>query len=939
MNQLFRLAGAVLLVGSMSIPAAAQQTAQQLSLDPKVKVGTLPNGLTYYIRHNEQPKQRADFYIAQRVGSILEEENQRGLAHFLEHMCFNGTKNFPGNSLIKELENRGVKFGENINAYTSFDETVYNLSDINVQQSTLVDTALLVLHDWSNFVSLTDKDIDDERGVIREEWRTSNDGNKRVTEIYFREVYPNNITGNRIPIGLIDVINGFSHQQLRDYYKKWYRPDLQAIIIVGDIDVNDVEARIKTLFGDIRKPINPAKRTYVQVQNNREPIISIATDPEVVKTSAMLMYKKDIVPFDSRNTDSYYLSGVAQSLIAQMINTRFAELSRQANPPFQGAGSGYGSFMVSVTKDAWTTNASAKSGEALSAFKSLVRENERMRRFGFNASELARAKANLVVGYERAYNERDKQKNEAFVKECIANFTTNEPMPGIEAEYALVKKVLPNLTLDAINKLAMSYPTDTNMVVVITSPKKEGVFIPSKEDVFSAINEVKRENIIPYEDKVVNKPLISQQPNAGKVIKTETAPFGFTKWTLSNGTRVYLKKTDFKKDQILLYAFSEGGTSLFNIKDRPSYSVINEVVPLGGLGEFNPSDLDKVLSGKMAGVSASVSGTTESISGSASPKDFETLMQLTYLKFTQPRKDEIAFKNYLSRKRNQLENAALNPTTALSDSIRATLYDHNPLVAKFDLSMLDKVDYEQVIKLYKERFANAGDFDFVLTGNIDLNAIKPFVETYLGGLSSTSKTEKWRDRGIRMAKGEKNVEFEKELSVPKSTIFMNYSGKAKYSLENSILIDYLTSILDLRYTESIREREGGSYGVSVSGSVDCRPIEQYTLQISFDTDPKLKTKLVGIVQDEIKNLIEKGPSVEDVDKVKAFMLKKNQEVQAENSFWQSMLVQYLQDKIDFSTTYEQMVKRITPEMVKNVAKKWLTQGNIVKVAMNPKSGK
>lgn len=939
MNHIFRLAGAVLFLGSVSITAAAQQSAQQLSLDPQVKVGTLPNGLTYYIRHNEQPKQRADFYIAQRVGSILEEENQRGLAHFLEHMCFNGTKNFPGNSLVEGLESRGIKFGENINAYTSFDETVYNLSDINVQRSTLVDTALLVLHDWSSFVSLTDKDIDDERGVIREEWRTSNDGNHRVSDIYFREVYPNNITGIRMPIGLIDVINNFSYQQLRDYYKKWYRPDLQAIIVVGDIDVNDIEAKIKATFGDIRKPVNPAKRSYVLVENNREPIISVATDPEVAKTSVMLMYKKDIVPFASRSTNSYSLNGLVQGLIGQMINARFAEISRQPNPPFQGAGSGYGSFMVSATKDAWTTNASAKSGESLNALKSIVCENERIRRFGFSASELERAKTDLLRSYESAYNERDKQKNEGFVKECIANFTTNEPMPGIEAEYEQVKKALPNLTVEAVNKLAMSYATDTNMVVVVTGPRKEGVFTPSKEDVLSAINEVKQERIQPYEDKVVDKPLISQQPKAGKVVKVEPAPLGYTKWTLSNGVKVYLKKTDFKKDQILLYAFSEGGTSLFDVKDRHNYSVINDVVPLGGLGEFNPSDLTKVLTGKMAGISASVRGTTESLSGSASPKDFETLMQLTYLKFTQPRKDEVAFKNYLSRKRNQLENAALNPATALSDSIRATLYNHNPLVAKFDLSMLNKVDYDQVVKFYKERFANAGDFTFVLTGNADETAVKPLVETYLGGLPAKGKAEKWKDRGIRMVKGVRTVEFEKELSVLKSTIFMSYSGKAKYSLENYILMDCLTSILDLRYTESIREREGGSYGVSVSGSVDCRPIEQYALQISFDTDPKLKTKLVGIVKDEINSIVEKGPSSEDVEKVKAFMLKKNQEVQTENSFWQSMLAQYLQDKIDFSTTYEQMVKQITPEMVKKVAKKWLTQGNIVEVVMSPKSSK
>lgn len=667
------------------------QNVEKIPVDPSIRMGKLSNGLTYYIRHNEQPRHRADFYIAQRVGSMLEEENQRGLAHFLEHMCFNGTKNFPGNSLVKELESRGVKFGENINAYTSFDETVYNLTNINVQRSTLVDTALLVLHDWSSYVSLNNKDIDDERGVIREEWRSSNTGDSRVMESNIRDIYPNNITGLRMPIGLIDVINGFSYQQLRDYYKKWYRPDLQAIIVVGDVDVNDIEARIKNIFSDIASPINPAVRRYVPVENNREPIIAVATDPEAVKTSVVLLYKKDIVPVAGRNTVSYYMKGVAQGLIEQMMNARLSEIARQPNAPFQGAGSNYSNFLVSVTKDAWITNASARSGESVSALKAIARENERMRRFGFNASELERAKANLLREYESSYNERGKRESESYVKEYVTNFTSGEPIPGIEYEYTLVQKELPLLSLDVINNQAMSYATDTNMVVMVSGPQKESIATPTKQEILTAINDVKQENITPYEDKAVNKPLISRLPKAGKVVKTESAPFGYTKWTLANGAKVYLKKTDFKKDQVLLSAFAEGGTSLIDEKEQPNYTVMNEVVPLGGLGEFDPSDLRKVLSGKMVGVNAGVSSAYEQLSGSASPKDIETLLQLTYLKFTQPRKDEVAFSNYLSMKKNQLENAKFNPSEAFSDSIRATLYCHNPLQAKLDMGMLGKV--------------------------------------------------------------------------------------------------------------------------------------------------------------------------------------------------------------------------------------------------------
>jgi zinc protease len=914
------------------------QQEKQMPFDPEVRIGKLGNGLTYYIRHNEQSKQRADFYIAQRVGSILEEENQRGLAHFLEHMCFNGTKNFPGNSLVKDLESRGIKFGENINAYTSFDQTVYNLSNINVQRSTLIDTALLVLHDWSNFVSLNDKDIDEERGVIREEWRSRNTGDSRVLESNLKDIYPNNITGIRMPIGLVDVINGFSYQELRDYYQKWYRPDLQTVIVVGDVDVNDIEARIRTVFADIDKPNNPAIRKYVSVDNNRKPIIAVATDPEVVKTSVMLMYKKDIVPFADRNSDMYYMNGIAQRLIVQMINARFAEIARYPNPPFEGAGSDYGNFFVSVTKDIWTTNSFAKNGEALSALKAIVRENERMRRFGFSASELERAKTSLLRGYENSYNERDKRENESFVNECVSNFTTGEPMPGIEFEYNLIRKKLPLLSLDMINKQAMSYATDTNMVVMVSGPQKENIATPTKQEILSAINDVNQEKILAYEDKVVDKPLISNQPKAGKVIKTELAPMGYTKWILSNGAKVYLKKTDFKKDQILLSAFAEGGTSLIDAKQQPNYTVMNEVVPLGGLGEFDPSDLRKVLNGKMVGVNASVSSAYEQLSGSASPKDIETLMQLTYLKFTQSRKDEVAFNNYLSRKKNQLENAALNPSEAFSDTIRATLYNHNPLQAKLDLGMLYKVDYDQVLKLYKERFANAGNFSFVITGNIDENTLKPLIETYIGGLPATGKKEAWKDRGVRMFKGVKSVEFEKELSVPKTSIFVSYSGNAEYNLENNLLLSIISSILSIRYTESIREREGGSYGVGVNGMINFRPSGQYVLQVEFDTDPKLKAKLLSIVQDEINTLVENGPSTTDVNKVKEFMLKQHQEIQDDNGYWQSMLTTYLQNRVDFSTNYTRTVQSITPDMVKAAANRWLTQGNVIKVVMNPKQG-
>ena len=926
---------ALIAAASITAGSASAQTSSQLPVDSKVRIGKLENGLTYYIRKNETNKQRADFYIAQKVGSVLENESQLGLAHFLEHMAFGGSKNFPSGQLIKYLETIGVKFGENLNAYTAFDETVYNISNVPLIRSTIIDSALLVLHDWSSFVSLEGQGIEKERGVIREEWRTRNTGQFRVMCSLVKDIFPNNILSNRMPIGSIDIINTFSHQEIRDYYKKWYRPDLQAIIIVGDINVDDIEKRIKTIFADIAKPQNPATRTYQQVEDNKEPIVAIATDPEFTASYVSLMFKKDAVAFDRKNTREYYMNNIGQSLITRMMNARLQEIARQSNPPFIGASSSFGKFSVALTKDAWSTNAAVKTGQSLNALRAIARENERMHRFGFNAAELERVKVEVLRSYESYYNEKDKQKNESYVKEYVSHFTVGEPIPGVDYEYEMVKKELPLLSIDVINKMAKELVTDHNMVINVSGPKKDDVYTPTKAEILAAIDEVKKENITAYEYKVVDKPLLSAKPTAGKVVKVEAAPLGYTKWTLSNGAMVYLKKTDYKKDQVIMTAFSKGGTSLFDAKEKHNYSIINEVATLGGIGEFNNDDLRKVLSGKLAGVKASVGGTGESMSGNASPRDFETLMQLTYLYFTQPRADKQEFDNYIAKKKNALITAALNPANAYGDSLRATLYGHNPLVSSYTVEMLEKADYNRIIEMYKERFANAGDFTFLFTGNIDFDMVKPFIETYIGGLPSQKGTEKWKDNGLRMVKGKVTNEFAKDLSVPKTTVFVNYSGKAKYSAETDVLMNFVQAILNFRFTEVIRMQEGGTYGVSVRGSISKIPSPNYSLQISFDTDPKLKARLLELIHQEISALVKNGPSAVDVNKVKEFSMKKFQEMQVENGYWANMMQSYLNDGVDYTSTYAKIVEGVTPEQVQKVAKQWLTQGNVVEVIMNP----
>lgn len=924
-----------IILAFTTLSSFAQQ-GQQIPLDAKVRTGKLSNGLTYYIRHNELPKQRAEFYIAQKVGSILEEENQRGLAHFLEHMCFNGTKNFPGNSLVKELEKKGVKFGVNLNAYTAIDETVYNLSNIPVTREGMIDTALLILHDWSGFVSLSDKDIDDERGVIREEWRTTSSGNRRVQEQFIKDVFSGTQYAERMPIGLIDVINNFPYKAIRDYYKKWYRPDLQAIIVVGDIDVDRIEAKIKQLFSDVPAPINPASRTEFQIPNNTDPIVSIASDPEVQATSIMVFYKKDAFPTAMKSSPQYYAFSVVNNLISSMFNQRLYELSQKPNPPFNRAQGGMGEFIVAPTKWSWSANASPRNNnDGETALRAILTENERMRQFGFTSSEFERAKTNMLRRYETDYNEREKRENGDYVQDYVQNFLNNEPTPGIEWEYNLVKNIFASVPVDAVNQLAKTYITDTNVVFVVTGPKKDGVTLPMKEKILAIWNEVKAGKVTPYAEEKSDKPLLDKKPAAGKIIKTEQKPFGYTQWTLSNGVKVMVKKTDFKKDQVVMSSYSPGGTSLINDADMPSAMVMNNVVPLGGVGQLSNVELRKVLTGKMVNVTPSVSGLSEEIGGSASPKDFETMMQLTYLYFTQPRMDQDAFNTWKSTMQTQLENASLNPMSSLRDTITKIMTNNNPRGKALNLDMLGNVDYNKVMALYKDRFADASDFTFFITGNVEPDSIKAYVETYLGGLPSIKRKENFKDRGIYPPKGLVKNHFNKKLEPPKSTVLIVYTGEVPASLQNMILMEYLQSILNIVYTENIREKEGGTYGVSVRGNINKLPKERFDLQIQFDTDPAKKDKLLSIVYAEIKNMIEQGPGEENVNKVKEFTLKNHQEQLIDNNYWASLISSLIVTGIDSHTDFDKVVSSVTPAMVRDFAKKIFSQNNIVEISMSP----
>ena len=934
-----KLFTALLVLGS-AVLASAQQQPQMppIPTDPNVRIGKLENGLTYYIRHNELPEDRADFYIAQKVGSILEEENQRGLAHFLEHMCFNGTTNFPGKALINYLETIGVRFGENLNAYTSIDETVYNIANVPVIRDGIVDSCLLILHDWANDLTLDPKEIDNERGVIHEEWRTGQGAMMRMYEQALPKAFEGSKYGHRLPIGTIEVIDNFPYQALRDYYEKWYRPDQQGIVVVGDVDVDKVEAKIKEIFSPIEMPANAAERVYEKVPDNKEPIITIAKDKEQPSTMIYIWHKHPATPNEAKGNIGYLVQNYIFSMIAKMLNARLDELRQNANPPYIMAVTEDTDFLLAKTTQAFAGIAVSKEDGIPTAIAALVREIERARKFGFTASEYARAKADYLRALESAYNEREKVRNAQYVQEYIRHFIDNEPIPGIEMEYTLMNQLAPNIPVEAINSILPQLITDENIVINIFGPDKEGMVYPTEAEILDVLNKTKVEEITAYVDKVSDEPLMKETPKAGKIVKTEEGAFGSTVLTLSNGVRVVVKNTDFKADEIRMSAFSPGGTSIFGTGEALQVKMLNSVAGLGGLGNFSNVDLEKVLAGKKASISASVNGLTERVNGSCSPKDLETLMQLVYLTFTAPRMDNAAFESFKQRTKASLANQEADPSIALVDTLNKEMYGNHPMAMRVKAEMIDQIDYNRIMEMYKDRFKEAGDFTFLFVGNINLEEAKPLIETYLGGLPTINRKENFKDIKLDIQKGIRKNVFEKKMETPKATVLNIISGNCPLNLKNSLLMTILSQTMDMVYTETIREKEGASYGVGTVGQINY-PKDEAIFQIYFDTDPAKREKMEQIVMTELQKVAQEGPRPEHLAKVKEFLLKKHIENSKENSYWLGQLDSYYWNNTDMNTDYEKLVNEMTVEDVKNFIKTLLDQGNIIEVTMTAEGTK
>ncbi len=914
--------------------SAQEQQVPNIPIDPQVRVGKLENGLTYYIRHNEEPKGQANFYIAQKVGSIIEAEGQEGLAHFLEHMCFNGTEKFPGNRIVKYCESIGVQFGGDLNAYTSLDETVYNIDNVPLSVEGAVDSCLWILHDWADGLLLLPEEIDKERGVITEEWRSRRDASQRMYEQLLPKVYPDgNPYSNRLPIGLIETIQNFPYQALRDYYEKWYRPDQQGIVVVGDFDVDEMEKKIVSIFSTIAKPVNPAERFYVQVPDNKEPIIAMAKDKEQQYVQSYIFMKHDDIPDEMKNTLNYYITLYAKQVSRRMAAQRLAELAELPEPPFIDAAIMDDDYFISKTKGAFTGIMISNEAGFNTAITTLYREMLRILRHGFTASEYERAKAEYLATVESAYNQRAKTTSASYCSEYVRHFIDNEPIPGIETEYALSQQLAPAITVDVINQYVMSLgQTDSNLVVACMLPDVEGVQYPTEKELEALLKKVEEETIEPYVDKVSNEPLMSEMPQKGGVIKSKESILGYTEYTLSNGAKVYHKETDFNADQILFTAYSKGGISLYDEVEALNLKVTSEVMNVGGLGNFSSTDLTKVLAGKKVSVSMAVNTFSESLSGRATPKDFETLMQLIYLSFTSLRSDEDAFKSWQNKTSALLKNAATDPMTAFNDTLVAKLYGNNPLATQLKLEDVEKIDYARVMEIARERYANAADFSFVFTGNISADSLLPKVEQYIASLPAQKGKEK-QGKVLKLNDKPAVSVFEREMQQPMATVAYMENNKTKYSLKQDLIYSIAMQVLDIVYTEEIREKDGGTYGVSTSGAIRVNPEKRALLQIVYQTDPSRYEGLNEKIEKILQNFAVEGPSEEDVRKVKDFMIKNHKENLQLNGYFNSAMSEYLATDLNVIDGYEETLESITTEDVRKAVASVLKGKNGIKIVM------
>lgn len=907
--------------------------------DNTIRKGILPNGMTYYIRHNAQTKGVADFYIAQKVGSILEEKRQRGLAHFLEHMAFNGTKHFPGNTLqpgiVAWCESVGIKFGANLNAYTSVDQTVYNISAAPITREGVIDSCLLILNDWSHELLLTDKEIDKERGVIEEEWRTRRSGMamQRLSEQAMPIIYAGTKYSDCMPIGNIDIVRTFPYNDLRDYYSKWYRPDLQAIIVVGDINEDKIEEKIKKLFAKIPLPQNPAHRIYYPIGNNEKMILYTATDKEQPTVNFTLYMKRDVTPKQERNTIQNYADDYKTNILRMAINDRLEELSRTKNAPFISASVRSGNFFLASTKDAFELSGVLKEGKALEAIQLLVGEVERARANGITIDELKRGKAEMLSYAENDYNDRSNRRNGEFVEQCVQNFLEETPIIEPEKELEIVRKLDKTVTIDDVNALAKTIITNQNQVVTMFGPDKNTFKMPTNSSIENAILKAQKQHYTPYKTQnTLTERLITKLPKPGSIISERTYKYGYTEFTLSNGLKVYVRPTNFEPDEVNLKLFSLGGKNIYPDSEMPNLTYLMAGATIGGVAQYNDLTLEKMLAGKTATVTPFIDNDTRGMAGTSNVKDTKTLLELVYLYFTQPRKDPQAFKNLMEQQQEFLTNAHVNPMLAYNDTLHKVAYATNRMES-MNKEQLKRVNYNRIMHIYKELFANAANFKLILTGNININKLKPLLCQYIATLPSNNAKETIGTYEPKLVDGKKTYIFHKKQTTPTAITTIVIKGKMEYNNRNELLMDAIGQLLRIVYTEKVREDKGGTYSVQASGNLQHHPNDEALLRIAFQTDPQKYNDLIPIVYKELEKMATEGPSQQDLDKVKAYELKVYNQVLRMNNYWEYVLYTDLYNGIDVDTDFRYIVENMTCDDIRTTLRNLLNQNNCIEVTM------
>ncbi|MCR5152418.1 MAG: insulinase family protein [Prevotella sp.] len=929
------------LLISLLIMTVGMTGFAQLPQDPDIIKGTLSNGMTYYVMHNAKETGLADFYIAQRVGSILEEPRQRGLAHFLEHMAFNGTKNFPGKDgrlgIVPWCETIGVKFGANLNAYTSVDQTVYHIGSAPVTRETVIDSCLLVLHDWSHYLLLEDEEIDKERGVIHEEWRTRRAGMalQRMMEDATKDIYKGSKYEDCLPIGSMDIVDHFLYKDLRDYYDKWYRPDLQAIIVVGDVDCNKIEEKIKAVFGPIPVKANAAERIYYPVADNDKMIITTMRDKEQPIVLAHLYMKHDVTPDSEKDNIAYLRKKHVESLVASMLNSRLTEIKQEADPPFMSATVRAGTFFVSRTKDAFSLSISCKQDNIGGGITAAVGAAERARRYGFTQSELNRAKDLQLSAAERQYNERNDRRNSWHVNRCVSHFLSNEPLISSEKKYELAKLFHDEVTLDEVNTAAKDLISDQNQVLVVYAPDKEEVVIPETRQLESIVLQAQQQEYSPYEDVDVADQLIDKDTlKDGAIVSEKPFRHGFTVLTLSNGMTVYIKPTKFQADEITMSIRADGGTSLYSDNDIPNFSLISSAVTEAGIAGFDAVTLRKMLTGKVVRVQPSVGMERQAVSGGCAKKDLETMLQLTHLYFTQPRTDTTAFRSLINRTRAFLTNRNASPKVDYNDSITAICYGHHPRLEPVTQATLDNVSYERILQIYKERFADASNFNAVFIGNIDIEQMKPLICKYLASLPASHKEEIANQNVLpRLVKEDNTHIFKKTMATPLANVTILYGADVEFTPENDLTLDFLKRVLQIAYTDSVREEKGGTYGVRVDFSLERDESPRATLRISYNADPDRYQELNPVIYQQLRYIAMHGPSEQSMRKIRAFLAKQYDQVAITNDYWSYIIWHEIDDQTDFDKDYKLLVERTTADDVQKMAQKLLDSHQRIEITM------